>query len=135
MTGIDQSAAYVAEAAARAPSAAGSCVGDVGDEPLPRAAADLVYARYLLIHLPDVPAYVEQLVPARCAPAARSCWRNRSHLARPTPTSPPTSDATFALVQAGNGVSWAGPLLAAMATPPGCAACTTSTVAIDVTDG
>ncbi len=51
--GIDSSAAFVAEAAATAPAGSRFDVADVTGAALPGAPADLVYGRFLLVHLPD----------------------------------------------------------------------------------
>ncbi len=59
--GIDASAAFVAEAEATARGRRhrlGFTVGDVTRPPLPGAPADLVYARFLLVHLPAPRAVV-----------------------------------------------------------------------------
>jgi SAM-dependent methyltransferase len=50
--GVDASAAFVDAARDAVPDAA-FLVGDVLEEPLPGAPADLLYARFLLAHLPD----------------------------------------------------------------------------------
>jgi SAM-dependent methyltransferase len=59
VVGIDSSPTFVAEAlasATRGAAATGRCrytVGDVTRAPLPCAPADLIYGRFLLVHLPD----------------------------------------------------------------------------------
>jgi SAM-dependent methyltransferase len=67
VTGIDSSAAFVAEANASAPDRCRFTVGDVTRTPLPGAPADVVYGRFLLVHLPDpratVRAWATELAP------------------------------------------------------------------------
>jgi hypothetical protein len=58
VVGIDSSAAFVAEAAARSPDRCAFVVGDASRPPLPCVPADVVYARFLLVHLPDPRAVV-----------------------------------------------------------------------------
>jgi trans-aconitate 2-methyltransferase len=53
VTGIDASAAFVAEATATAPARCTYAVADVTGAPLPGAPADLIYARFLVVHLPQ----------------------------------------------------------------------------------
>jgi trans-aconitate 2-methyltransferase len=67
VTGIDSSEAFVAEAAAGAPPRCSYRVADVTRLPLPGAPADVAYARFLVVHLPDPHAvmaqWASQLVP------------------------------------------------------------------------
>jgi len=67
VVGIDSSPAFVAEATASRPARCHFVVGDVSRTPLPCAPADLVYGRFLLVHLPDpratVTAWSGQLAP------------------------------------------------------------------------
>ena len=56
--GIDTSPAFLSEAAATAPGRCRFAVGDVTRTPLPFAPADLVYGRFLLVHLPNPRATV-----------------------------------------------------------------------------
>jgi trans-aconitate 2-methyltransferase len=53
VVGIDSSPAFVGEAAAAGARRCRFAVGDVTRTPLPCAPADLVYGRFLLVHLPD----------------------------------------------------------------------------------
>ena len=54
VVGIDRSAAFVAEATAAAPGRrCAFVVGDVARPPLPCGPAAVLYARFLLVHLPD----------------------------------------------------------------------------------
>jgi len=65
--GIDASDAFVAEATAAAVARCRFQVADVTRMPLPAAPADVVYARFLVVHLPDpaaaVAAWLGQLHP------------------------------------------------------------------------
>jgi trans-aconitate 2-methyltransferase len=134
VTGVDQSAAYIAEARARGDARCRYEVGDVGHEPLPGAPADVVYARYLLSHLPDVHAYVERWCRA---------LRPRGWLVLEEPEAITSTDRDFAayerisasLVQATGAPFYAGPVLAALATPAGMERVRDEAVAIDVTAG
>jgi len=67
VVGIDSSPAFVAEADASAPARCRFTVGDVTRTPLPGAPADVVYGRFLLVHLPDplatVAAWASELAP------------------------------------------------------------------------
>jgi len=58
VVGIDTSPAFVIEATANGPRRCRFIVGDVTRTPLPAAPADLVYGRFLLVHLPDPRATV-----------------------------------------------------------------------------
>jgi len=58
VVGIDSSLAFVAEATASRARRCRFAVGDVTRTPLPCAAADLIYGRFLLVHLPDPRATV-----------------------------------------------------------------------------
>ncbi len=58
VVGVDTSSAFVAEATAEAPDRCRFVVGDVTRTPLPSAPADLIYGRFLLVHLPDPGATV-----------------------------------------------------------------------------
>jgi len=51
--GLDASPAFVAQAAGAGTARCCFAVADVTRSPLPGAPADLVYARFLLVHLPD----------------------------------------------------------------------------------
>jgi trans-aconitate 2-methyltransferase len=53
VTGIDASAAFVAEATSSASARCRYRVADVTREPLPGGPADVIYARFLVVHLPD----------------------------------------------------------------------------------
>lgn len=65
--GIDTSTVFAAEAARTGPRSCRFAVADVTRMPLPCAAADLVYGRFLLVHLPDpratVTAWAGELAP------------------------------------------------------------------------
>jgi SAM-dependent methyltransferase len=52
VTGIDASDSFVAEARATAPARCSYRVADVTRTPLPGAPADVIYSRFLLVHLP-----------------------------------------------------------------------------------
>ncbi len=58
VVGIDTSPAFVAEATASGPRRCRFTVGDVTRTPLPCAPADVVYGRFLLVHLSDPRATV-----------------------------------------------------------------------------
>ncbi len=58
VVGIDTSPAFVAEATGSASRRCRFAVGDVTRTPLPCAPADVVYGRFLLVHLPDPRATV-----------------------------------------------------------------------------
>jgi trans-aconitate 2-methyltransferase len=65
--GIDASDAFVAEASGRVTPRCSYRVADVTESPLPGAPADMIYARFLVVHLPDPPAalatWAGQLAP------------------------------------------------------------------------
>jgi trans-aconitate 2-methyltransferase len=65
--GLDASEAFVTEATATAPARCGFRVADVTRRPLPGGPADLIYARFLVVHLPDphaaVSAWAGRLAP------------------------------------------------------------------------
>jgi trans-aconitate methyltransferase len=134
VTGIDQSEAYVAEASARSAERCSFVVGDVGTGPLLGAPADLIYARYLLTHLPDVASYVERWCSA-LRPGGALVLEEPEVIASDDPDFAQYERTTYALVQIGNGVTWAGPLIAAMPTPAGVERVHDAAVAIDVTAG
>ncbi len=58
VVGIDASPAFVTEATGAGPGRCRFMVGDVSRTPLPCAPADLVYGRFLLVHLPNPKATV-----------------------------------------------------------------------------
>ncbi len=58
VVGIDASPAFVTEATGAGPGRCRFAVGDVSRTPLPCAPADLVYGRFLLVHLPNRKAAV-----------------------------------------------------------------------------
>jgi SAM-dependent methyltransferase len=117
--GIDASGAFVAEATARATPRCGYRVADVTGSPLPGAPADVIYARFLVVHLPDPPAavaaWVGQLTPGGI-------------LVVEEPERIDTADADFrrylelasVVVGSRGGDLYAGRLLAAAATAPSC---------------
>lgn len=65
--GIDASDAFVSEATTSATARCRYQVADVTETPLPGAPADLIYARFLVVHLPDPQAamdgWARQLAP------------------------------------------------------------------------
>jgi trans-aconitate methyltransferase len=134
VTGVDQSRAYVEEAASNAPADCRFVVADVGAEPLPGTPADLVYARYLLSHLPDVGSYV-----------TRWCYALNpgGSLVLEEPESITSTDPDFAayervaalLVQSTGAPFYAGPSIAALVVPDGVERVHDETVAIDITAG
>jgi SAM-dependent methyltransferase len=67
VVGLDTSRAFVAEAVRAAPDRCRFALADVTRPPLPCAPADLVYGRFLLVHLPDprttVAAWARELAP------------------------------------------------------------------------
>jgi len=67
LTGIDSSDAFVTEAEHSAPPNCSFTVADVTRTPLPGAPADLIYTRFLVVHLPDpratLSAWAGQLAP------------------------------------------------------------------------
>jgi trans-aconitate 2-methyltransferase len=67
VVGIDTSPTFVAEAASSGPGRCRFAVGDVTRTPLPCAPADIVYGRFLLVHLPEprttVAAWAGELRP------------------------------------------------------------------------
>jgi SAM-dependent methyltransferase len=67
VVGIDTSPAFVTEAASAGPGRCRFAVGDVTRTPLPCAPADVVYCRFLLVHLPEprttVSAWAGELRP------------------------------------------------------------------------
>jgi trans-aconitate methyltransferase len=134
VTGVDQSAAYVDEASDHAAERCRFVRADVGDEPLPGAPADLAYARYLLSHLADAGGYVERW----CRALRSGGWLVLEEPEVITSTDP--DFATYerisaALVQTAGAPFYAGPLLAALATPTGMRRVHDEAVVIDVTAG
>jgi SAM-dependent methyltransferase len=134
VTGVDQSAAYVDEATHGAGARCRFVLADVGDEPLPGAPADVVYARYLLSHLADAGGYVDRWSRA---------LRPGGWLVLEEPEVITSTDADFAayerisatLVQTAGAPFYAGPLLAALPTPAGMQRVRDEAVVIDLTAG
>lgn len=67
VVGLDASAAFVEEAATAAAARCRYQVADVTRSPLPEAPADVIYVRFLVVHLPDphgaMARWVDQLAP------------------------------------------------------------------------
>jgi SAM-dependent methyltransferase len=116
--GIDASDLFVTEAQEAAPVRCSFRVADVTRHPLPGAPADLIYARFVVVHLPDpepaLAGWSSQLVPGGL-------------LVVEEPERIDTDDADFrrylelasVVVGARGGDLYAGRLLAEMAAPPG----------------
>ena len=82
VTGIDASDAFLAAARAAVPSAT-FVAADV-TEPLPGAPYDLVYARFLLAHLPDIAAAIRSWTAA-LAPGGVLVLEETEHIASADP--------------------------------------------------
>ena len=106
VTGIDASEAFLAAARTRCRRRASS-PADV-TRPLPGAPYDLVYARFLLAHLPDVAAADRARGSTRSRPAASSCSRRPSTSRAPTPGSRGTRRSSYARVAAAGAHVYAG---------------------------
>ena len=134
VTGVDRSAAYVELARRDGLARCRFVTGDVGDEPLPGAPADLVYARYLLSHLAGIADHVARW----CRALKPGGW-----LVLEEPESIASTDPEFAsyervaasLVQSTGAPFYAGRSIALAATPPGVERIYDETVAIDVSAG
>jgi SAM-dependent methyltransferase len=132
--GLDSSAAFVAEAAAAGAERCRFAVGDVTRMPLPGAPADLVYARFLLVHLPD---------PAATAARWVGDLRPGGTLVVEEPEAIDTADPDFrrylelatAVVADRGGDLYVGRRLAALGPPPGARAVLNREVPLAVTAG
>jgi trans-aconitate 2-methyltransferase len=117
VTGIDASGAFVAEARATAPARCSFRVADVTRTPLPGAPADLIYARFLVVHLPR---------PRAAVAAWAGQLRSGGLLVVEEPERIETDDVDFrrylelaaAVVGARGGDLYAGRLLAEVGAPP-----------------
>jgi trans-aconitate 2-methyltransferase len=116
--GIDASDAFVAEATASGPPRCRFTVADVMETPLPGAPADVIYARFLVVHLADPVAAVSQWAGQ---------LRTGGVLVLEEPERIDTDDADFRLylawasvvVGARGGDLYAGRILADLAAPVG----------------
>jgi protein-L-isoaspartate O-methyltransferase len=118
VVGLDLSLAYVDEAAARDDERCRFLRADVAQLPCRAGAFDVVYARYLLSHMPDVPGLV-------------ASWSRvvapRGYIVLEEPEHIESNDRDFAeyervssdLVRASGAPFYAGPLIAACPTPAG----------------
>jgi SAM-dependent methyltransferase len=109
--GVDVSPAFLAAAASRAPGAR-FVHGDVTDAgALPAGRADLVYARCLLAHLPDVPGAIATW-RAWLAPGGRLLLEEPERIATDDPVFRTYLAATARAVAARGATMLAGPLVA-----------------------
>lgn len=133
VTGVDSSEAFVAQATA----AVAQCrfvVADATVAPLPSTPADVIYARFLLVHLVDPAAVVE---------AWSGQLRPGGMLVVEEPERIDTADADFrrylelatAVVGARGGDLYAGRTVAAMAAPPGTTTVVQRQASLDVPAG
>jgi SAM-dependent methyltransferase len=118
--GLDQSASFVARAAAAAPPGVGFAVHDVTTVPFPAGPADLCFCRLLLSHLPDPPAalaaWATQLAPGGLLLVDEV---DRIHTADPALRG--YLEVAAALLASRGGTLEVGPLLHRLPDPPGLA--------------
>ena len=134
VVGIDRSEAFVAEARAARVPAADFHLADVTAGALPGAPADVVYARFLLSHLPDT----ARLIDGWCAALAPA-----GVLVLEEPERIVTADEDFArylalcagLIAQRGGNLYTGPALAATPPPPVTRRIVDRIVALDVPAG
>jgi trans-aconitate methyltransferase len=134
VTGVDQSAAYVDEATGGGGERCRFVLGDVGDEPLPGAPADLVYARYLLSHLAGARGYVERWCRA-LRPGGWLVLEEPEVITSTDPDFGAYERVSATLVQTAGAPFYAGPLLAELPTPTGMERVHDEAVVIDITAG
>lgn len=113
VVGVDRSAAFVAEAASIVPEASFH-VADVTADDLPGSPADLVYARFVLAHLPSQ-AEVLARWTGLLAPGGRLVVEETEDIATRDEVFRTYLDLTTAVVAARGGRLHAGPDLAAAA--------------------
>ncbi len=134
VVGIDASDAFVAEATASAPPGCTFRVADVTEIPLPGAPADVIYARFLVVHLPD---------PQTAMAAWAGQLRPDGVLVVEEPERIDTDDDDFrrylelaSVVVAGRGGDlYAGRLLADAPAPPGTVVAVCRSTPLDVPAG
>jgi SAM-dependent methyltransferase len=132
--GLDSSDAFIAEATASAPERCSFEVADVTRVPLPGAPADVIYARFLVVHLPD-PAVVLTRWSGQLAPGGT--------LVVEEPERIDTDDADFrrylelaaVVVGARGGDLYAGRRLAHIALAPSAQVVLQRCTALDVPSG
>jgi trans-aconitate 2-methyltransferase len=134
VTGIDQSTAYVDEARLTAGARCQFVVSDVDVAALPGAPADVIYARYLLSHLVDVPRAVTRWCDA-LRPDGSLCLEEPEAISSTDPDFREYERVASSLVQTTGASLYAGPLIAAMATPEGVDRVHDETAVIDITAG
>lgn len=119
-TGLDRSAAFVAVAARDRPAGVSFAVHDVTTVPFPTGPADVVYARLLLAHLPDVEAIVTRWSTILTI-GGHLLLDDLEELDAPEPAFRRyLDDVAIAVVRAQGGELFVGPRLCAMADPDGC---------------
>lgn len=133
VVGVDRSPAFVAEAASIVPEA-GFHVADVTAERLPGAPADLVYARFVLSHLP---APAEQLLrwSRLLAPGGRLVVEETEGTTTADEVFRTYLDLTTAVVAARGGRLHAGPDLVAAAAATGLDVVRDEVVALEASVG
>jgi SAM-dependent methyltransferase len=118
--GLDQSASFVARAAAAAPPGVGFAVHDVTAVPFPGGPADLCFCRLLLSHLPDpaaaLGAWATQLAPGGLLLVDEV---DRIHTAAPALRG--YLEVAAALLASRGSTLEVGPLLHRLPDPPGLA--------------
>jgi trans-aconitate 2-methyltransferase len=110
LVGIDASSRFLAVARERVPTAQFR-VHDVAAGALPGSPADLVYARLLLAHLPDPPAFVERW-RQQLAPGGLLLLEELEAVEAPPGPLRDYDDLSNAVVRGSGGVMFAGLLLA-----------------------
>jgi trans-aconitate 2-methyltransferase len=118
-TGLDRSAEFLAAARRDAPAGVGFARWQDGD-PLPGEPPDLIYARLLLAHLPEPGAAVARWA-ARAAAGGRLLADEVERIETDDDVLTEYLAMVTALVRSGGADMFAGPLLARLPLPAGCA--------------
>jgi trans-aconitate 2-methyltransferase len=116
--GLDQSASFVALAAADAPPEVSFAVHDVTRAPFPCPPADLLFCRLLLSHLPDPPATLATWA-TQLAPGGLLLVDEVERIATADPALRGYLDTAAALLAARGQTLEVGPVLHRLPDPPG----------------
>jgi trans-aconitate 2-methyltransferase len=112
LIGVDASTEFLHIARAAVPDARFE-TGDVTTSPLPGAPADLIYARLVLAHLAD-PRATAEAWPASLRPGGRVLIEDLEEIHSPAGPLHAYDELAAAVVRAGGGLMYAGPVLAAL---------------------
>jgi len=134
VVGIDTSPAFVAEAATAGPGRCRFAVGDVTRTPLPCAPADVVYGRFLLVHLPE-PRTTVAAWAGELRPGGVLVVEEPEHIETDDPDFRRYLELAAAVVADRGGDLYVGRELVALTPPPGASVLVERDAPLEVTAG